>query len=58
MILLWEHSIEADRPLQSLAGECVPGPRKLATLKLIGRMRKARDWYFFSLVISATMVRL
>ena len=29
-----------------------------ATLKLMGRIKKARDWYFFSTVNSATMVRL
>lgn len=44
-----------------LAGEIgyhLLGPKILATLKLMGRIRKARDWYFFSTVISATMVRL
>lgn len=34
------------------------GPRMPATLKLMGRMRKARDWKRFSRVISAIMVRL
>lgn len=29
-----------------------------ATLKLMGKIKNARDWYFLSTVISAIMVRL
>ena len=36
----------------------LPGPSKPATLKLMGRIKKALDWYFFSTVTSATIVRL
>lgn len=34
------------------------GPKMPATLKLMGRMRKALDWYLRSTVISEIMVRM
>jgi hypothetical protein len=39
-------------------GWVIPGPKRAAMLKPIGRIKNALEWYFFSFTFSAIIVRI